>query len=265
MIAAASLIAVVLVSLLITRIATVALTLTGMSRESARFQARSALSGVGFTTSEAEAVVNHPVRRRVVMVLMLLGSAGIVTVVATLVLSFANTDAAQKGQRLGLVIAGLVVLWLLARSAWVDARLSRVIAMVLRRVSSLDARECAALLRLGGGHTVSELAVCDGDWLAGRSLRELELRDEGVVVLGITRSGGRYVGAPRFDTAVRAGDTLLVYGPAERIGELDRRPRGEAGERLHDVAIAEHARQTEQEAEGDRRGAARSRVARALR
>jgi len=48
-------------SILITRIATVALTLTGLSRDSARFQARSAFLGVGFTTIESESVVRHPV------------------------------------------------------------------------------------------------------------------------------------------------------------------------------------------------------------
>ena len=53
MAAIATVFVVVIVSLLVTRVATVALTLTGMSREMVRFQARSALTGVGFTTSEA--------------------------------------------------------------------------------------------------------------------------------------------------------------------------------------------------------------------
>src|SRR5215212_9226871 len=75
------------VSLLITRIGTTALVHTGLSREVARFQARSAFFGVGFTTSEAESVVNHPVRRRIVLWLVLLGNAGIVTVLASVVLS----------------------------------------------------------------------------------------------------------------------------------------------------------------------------------
>lgn len=52
MFAIASLLVVLVLSLLVTRIATVALTHTGLSREVARFQARSAFSGVGFTTSE---------------------------------------------------------------------------------------------------------------------------------------------------------------------------------------------------------------------
>ena len=60
-----TLLVVIGVSLLITRIATLALAATGLSTESAKFQARSAFSGAGFTTHEAENVVGHPVRRRI--------------------------------------------------------------------------------------------------------------------------------------------------------------------------------------------------------
>ena len=81
MVAISTLLLVVAISLLITRVATVILTATGMSRESARFQARSAFSGSGFTTRESETVVDHPVRRRVIGTLMLLGSAGTVAVI----------------------------------------------------------------------------------------------------------------------------------------------------------------------------------------
>jgi Trk-type K+ transport system membrane component len=54
MVALATVVIVMLLFLIVTRVTTVVLTLTGMSRGSARFQARSAFSGVGFTTSEAE-------------------------------------------------------------------------------------------------------------------------------------------------------------------------------------------------------------------
>ncbi|MDP8942602.1 MAG: TrkA C-terminal domain-containing protein [Actinomycetota bacterium] len=255
MIAVASLVVVVLVSLLITRVATVALTLTGLSRESARFQARSALSGVGFTTSEAEGVVNHPVRRRVVMVLMLLGSAGIVTVVGTLFLSFANADAGQRGERVAVLIAGLVALWLFARSAWVDRRLSALIARVLGRLTDLDARDYAALLRLSAEYAVLEMAVRDGDWVAHRTLRELELREEGIVVLGVSRPDGTYVGAPGFDTTVRPGETLVLYGRSRRLAELDRRPAGPEGDDMHERAVAEHRARAVTEAGGERAAA----------
>ncbi len=230
MLALSGLLVVILVSLLITRVATVALTLTGLSRESARFQARSALSGVGFTTSEAEAVVNHPVRRRVVMALMLLGGAGTVTVIGALFLSFANADASQRSTRVAMLLGGLVALWLVARSPWVDRRLSRLITRALGRWTDLDARDYAALLHLSGSYSVMEMAVNAGDWVAGRRLEELSLRDEGVVVLGISRADGVYLGAPRFGTEIKDGDTLILYGRSPRLCELDRRPAGAVGD-----------------------------------
>ena len=89
MVAIFSLLLVLVFSLLITRIATIALTYTGLSRQSAKFQARSAFTGVGFTTSESEKVVNHPVRRRILLLMMLIGNAGIV-------IQHAEAVAAQK-------------------------------------------------------------------------------------------------------------------------------------------------------------------------
>ena len=68
-----SLLVTIALSLLITHIASMALTMTGLSRDLAKFQARSAFTGVGFTTNEAEKVVAHPVRRRILMLLAAVG------------------------------------------------------------------------------------------------------------------------------------------------------------------------------------------------
>lgn len=240
MIAIATVLVVMLVSLLITRVATIALTLTGLSRETARFQARSALSGTGFTTGESESVVGHPVRRRIVMALMLIGSAGLVTVIGTLVLSFAGTGDRQRVDRVALLLAGLTVLWLLARSAWVDRQLSSVIVRALQRWTDLDTRDFGALLHLSARYAVVELAVRDGDWVANRTLDELELRDEGVVVLGITVADGTWIGSPTFELTVRRDDRIVAYGSRSRLAELDRRQAGPEGDRAHAVAVDEH-------------------------
>ena len=85
-----TLVATLVISLLVTRIGAVALTLTGLSKDSARFQARSAYTGVGFTTSESEQVVNHPVRRRILGFLMLTGNIGIAVVIASMMATFAQ-------------------------------------------------------------------------------------------------------------------------------------------------------------------------------
>jgi hypothetical protein len=239
MFAILSVFAVVLASLLIIRVATVILTATGLSHESARFQARSALSGVGFTTSEAESVVNHPVRRRVIMALMLLGSGGIVTAVVTVVFSFAGAQEQEKLVRAVVLLTGLLIVLSLARSRWVDRRLTVLISRVLGRFTDLDVRDYASLLHLAGEYAVMELAVDAGDWVAGRSLTELELRDEGLVVLGIVRRDGDYLGVPTGSTVVHAGDTLILYGREPDLCELDQRRAGAAGDRAHVEAVAE--------------------------
>ncbi|TWT47604.1 hypothetical protein [Botrimarina hoheduenensis] len=74
MIGVLSLLVALTLSLLITRVAAMALMFTGLSREAAKFQARSAFTGVGYTTQESERTVNHPVRRRIIMALMLMGN-----------------------------------------------------------------------------------------------------------------------------------------------------------------------------------------------
>ena len=222
MLALITVFAVVLLSLIVTRIATVALTLTGLSRETARFQARSALSGAGFTTSESEDVVNHPVRRRIILALMLFGSAGLVAGVASLAVSFGGADVDQRLRRGLILIGGLFVIWRLAMSAWVDRRLSAVIGRALR-ARGYHVRDYAHLLELSGDYEVSELLVEEGDWLVGRPLAELRLRDEGVIVLGVNREEGGYLGVPDGRTRFEAGDTLVLYGRGGRIEELDAR------------------------------------------
>ena len=84
MVALISLLVIITLSIVAVRIGAIALELTGLSPEIASFQAQSAFSGAGFTTSEAEVIVSHPVRRRIVRILILFGSAGLTTSIATL-------------------------------------------------------------------------------------------------------------------------------------------------------------------------------------
>lgn len=237
---------VILLSMVVTRVATIALTLTGMSRQAARFQARSALTGAGFTTSESESVVNHPVRRRIVMTLMLMGSAGIVTVLASVMLTFAtaaSNDAGSSSSTLALLalVAGTITLLGLMKLRPVDRALSRVIRLGLRRFTDLDVRDYAALLEIHGGYAVAELLVEPDDWIAGHTLAALRLNDEGVMVLGVQRVDGTYVGAPDGETYLAAGDVLILYGRGDQVAELDARERGILGEARHRRASEERA------------------------
>lgn len=234
-----SLLLVVIFSILLTRVAAVILAHTGMSRQAARFQARSAFSGAGFTTAESELVVNHPVRRRVVLFLMLLGNAGIVTAVSSLILAFVRTgdDGVGLEVKIPLLIGGVVGLWVLSSSTLFDRLLSRLVERMLARYTRLDVRDYADLLHIGGDYRIAELAVEPGSWLDGRTLAEARPAAEGVLVLGVSSPYGEWLGTPGGDTKVGAGDTLVVYGRTDAIDSLQRRPSGAEAEQARAEAV----------------------------
>ena len=242
MIAILSLLVTLALSVLVTRIGSVALALTGMSREVARFQARSAFSGCGYTTREAEQSLAHPVRRQIIMTLMLLGHLGVATVAGTIVVSVMATSQQQNWrQSFGILCAGLLVLMIIAQSKWVENQMNRCIQWALQKWTKLDTRDYVSLLQLTTDYAVTELSVSPNDWLASKTLIELRLPAEGVLVLGVKRRDGEYVGAPRAETEIRAFDSVVLYGPIGRIRELDERRAGRTGDAAHLSAQAEYS------------------------
>lgn len=238
-----TLILVLFASLIVVRVAAVALTLTGMSREAAQFQARSAWTATGFTTEESEQVVAHPLRRRIITWLMVARSVGVVTAATTLALSFINVEANSEGWlRVGLLTLGLLALWLFARSSWVEQRMSKVITWALKRYGDFGGRDYGAMLHLAGEYAVIELKVRPEGWLANKSLSELDLPDEGVLVLGISRPDGDYIGAPKGETCIEPGDTVLLYGRAPVLDSIDKRSAGTAGAIAHRATVADQER-----------------------
>src|SRR5690606_20400156 len=86
-----ALLIIVVVALLLVQLGANALVLTGMSRSAAVFQAASAFFGVGFTTREAELVVEHPVRRRIILHLIIAGNIRLTSALATLVVTLVQS------------------------------------------------------------------------------------------------------------------------------------------------------------------------------
>jgi uncharacterized membrane protein YbhN (UPF0104 family) len=168
-----------------------------MTRETAKFQARSAFTGAGFTTTESEMVVNHPVRRKIILILILIGNAGIVAAMSSLILTFVSSgNPGGLVLKIVLLVAGMVILWGLASSKWVDRRLSRYMSRILRRYTDLDIRDYDSLLHLVGEYRLAEMEIQRSDWLNGKSLADARLRKEGINVLGIKRLDGTYIGTP---------------------------------------------------------------------
>ncbi len=253
MVAVVTLLLVLVMSILVTRVATIALVHTGLSRESARFQARSAFTGAGFTTSESEQVVKHPVRRRIVGLLMLLGNAGLVTAASSLILTFVRDreGGSAAGAKIAILVVGVILLWLAASSRWVDKHLSRLIDKMLERYTDLDVRDYANLMHLGGEYRLVEMSVQTEDWLNGKTLAVARLREEGILVLGIERPDGTYLGSPRKVAVIAAGDVLLLYGRVKALADLDCRRLDRHGDKEHLEAVKIQEDTQAHEAEAD--------------
>jgi hypothetical protein len=234
------------ISLVITRLATTALQLTGLSRESASFQARSAFTGTGFTTTEAEKVVGHPVRRKIITWLMVARSAGFVSIIISLILSFdigGNENEIVRLYRLGWLILGVLILWFLARSKHIESWMNRWMAKLLNRWTELDIFDYSELLKLSGDYGVRKLKVKQEDWLAGKKLNQCELFDEGVTILGIHRDDGSYLGAPQADSTIYPGDVLVLYGQEKTLNLLSKRKAGIQGEKEHSERVEDHEKE----------------------
>ena len=254
MIAVFSVLTVFTLSIIVIRVATVGLTLTELSKDLARFQAVSAFTGSGFTTRESEDIVNHPVRRRIAMHLMLLGHVGVVVVIPSLILSFINPGVEQdwSGQvttRVTVLVSGVLLLLLLASSRLVERVAWNANTWALRRWTHLQVHDYTRLLRFSRDYVVSELHVRAEDWLTGHTLLEAKLASEGVLVLGVERANGEYVGAPRGHTRIAAGDCLILYGLQASLLNLDERRTGMEGNVQHVMAVTRHLEELEEEDE----------------
>ncbi len=257
MIPALTVIIILTVSILVTKIATIALMHTGLSRQSSKFQARSAFTGVGYATQEAENLVNHPVRRKIIMLLMLLGNAGIVSVIASLMLTFLDDKDPTHGHtaRLLLLIGGIGFLLILFNSKLVNRGLSKIIHFALQRYTKINVLDYSGLLHLAGEYEISEIFVEDDDWLANKSLASLALPKEGLFILGINRKNGNYLGIPRHDSVICPGDTLVIYGRAIAIRRINARKKGHLGNKERQQSEKENKKIQHHENKADKKSA----------
>lgn len=214
-----ALLVLVVLALLIVQLGANALILTGMSQAAARFQAASAFFGVGFTTLEAEMVVDHPVRRRIILHLIVAGNIGLTSALATLIVTMMRND--PDGFHflllLFIIVGGAVAFGLLMNVRWIKGPLDALMKRSLKKVGVIEALDYEVLLNLKEGFSVSEVQVEAGHSFASKALMESRPSDLGVVVLGIHRNDGTFVGAPNKTERIEAGDVIMIYGANEVV------------------------------------------------
>ncbi len=209
----------ILISFMVVRLGAFALQLTGVEPPVAVFQALSAFSGAGFTTTEAERVVRYPARRRIVEVLILLGNAGLVAVIATSVASFTKVQGyGWFLGRLAIVLVAIFVLYRLVMRSGIGSQLLLASRRPLYKLLIRELPVTEEIFGTGEGWGIYMVTVGHNALPHGRSVGSLD-KELGIEVLAYERTG-KFVVRPLPDDEVEFGDRLVVCGPSMSLAKL---------------------------------------------
>lgn len=221
---------VIIVSFIVVRIGAIAFQLTGLEWSLAKFQALSCFTSTGFTTREAELITSDPRRRRIASVLIVLGHAGFVTMIAT----FANTirpratrlsipfvkayvpSWLQPWINLIIIVAAIYIIY----KVFTNTKMARKLTDSLRkRIIKKDiirsvSREELALAT--GGYGVSKIQVSESNPIVGKVLSESGLRKDDITVLAIIRDENT-IPNPAANREILSGDELICFGKLDII------------------------------------------------
>jgi hypothetical protein len=206
----------ILISFLFVRGASIALMMTGLEKHKARFQALSAFSGTGFTTKESEVIVNHPGRRKIIRYLMIMGNAGIVTVIVAGTSSFTTSSGYQIPINVVVLLVGIFLIYKLAKGRGLIRRWENYIENRLIKSAQFEETSTEDLLHFMEGYGLVKKIVPEGSALIGQSLAQLKLNKMGILVLGLEREK-RWIPTPKAGEILKSFDRVVVYGPLDAL------------------------------------------------
>jgi len=225
-------VATILVSVVVVRIGAVAFDLTGVEWTQAKFQALSCFSGTGFTTREAEIIVSHPQRRRIASTLMILGNAGLVTLIATFANSIRGDTLAKEVNLpfLSIVFPGHVVPYVnliiivtaifVAFKLFTNNRFSRKLTLKVRqqliKKNLVHVSSFQELLIAAGDYGVSSVEITEESPIKNLSLKQSRLRQRDITVLAIDRNGKTRPN-PDGEAVILPGDRLVCFGKLQNV------------------------------------------------
>lgn len=210
---------IIVVSTFIVKIASVALNLTGLDEKRAFFQALSAFTGTGFTTRDSELIVVHNIRRRIIMFLMILGNAGLVSVITTLTLSFLKGGSTPILVNTAVILLAILALIKISTNKGIMRRLTKKIQEKLIKSSTFTKRPVEEILRLAEGYGIAEVTLTDQCGDIGKTLFESSLRKQDILIMAIER-GREVIPAPHASDKLLLNDTVICYGKLENISRI---------------------------------------------
>lgn len=209
---------IVVIFFFIVRVATVILKLTGMDEETARFQAISAFTGTGFTTAAAETILDDKIRSKTVSVLMVLGKVGIVSVIASLFLSFGKGDLSADLSKAIIILAFIAILYKITTLKGFSRALNKFIEKRIVAQGLIKEKTLEELFSLPKGYGLAQLTITGKSNEKGLTLAEAGFIKKDILVLSIERKE-QLIPFPHASDSINKGDRLLCYGLIDNIKE----------------------------------------------
>lgn len=222
----------ILLSSIFERIGAIALELTGMPGEQAEFQALSAFSGVGFTTKEAEYALGHPQRRKIIMMLISFGSAGVITTsvafLGTVLSSKSILETLARDPHYSWMPVNFPTLVLILAIAFLYAfyrglkkpaiaRLAKeLVSAALLKSKIVKPLSLYEVIVNGNGSGVFQVEVTEENPLLGKTIQGAGLRDFDITVLYVNRMS-ESIDLPPENFRFEPSDIVTLYGPSVMI------------------------------------------------
>lgn len=220
----------ILVTIFINQIAGILLEQTGIDRSRAVLESLSAWTTCGFTTSESEEFVSHPVRRHIIMTLMFFGHAGIAAAGAALILGFIkHSEAHDKiGVKLPILVVGLIILAVIRKSDWLSSLIVKVSPLMLKHIRNKEHTDKVRWLgQLAGNCRIAEIFINDEHPAVKREISALPFEDYKLQLLGLIGPNDNFEPGES-SKKLQANDKLVTFGNPDDIIAFRKRISGES-------------------------------------
>ena len=225
-------ITVLIIAFIIVRIGAIAFQLTGLEWSLAKFQALSCFTATGFTTKEAELITATRQRRRIASVLIVLGHAGLVTMIATFANSLNPRGITNKIEipflpdviptgflpliNLAVIAVAIYVIYKVFTKTKFAKKLTNVLRGKIIKKEIFKRVSFEELLLATGGYGVSKIDVHKDCPVLDMTLLEAKLRKLDITVLAIVRAD-KTIPNPSAKSRILLGDELLCFGRLDNI------------------------------------------------
>ena len=215
---------IIMVYLILIRIFTVLLRITGLPNEKAKFQAISLLTSCGFTTSESEIIANDRARRKIAIVAMVTGYSFSVIIVSLLfnVLISLNQVQASSTLKVILIASGVfIAILIFFQLPFIKKMNERIIAKIaLRIIQRKQYDNTITILDSYGKDAICEIMINNlPEIFEDKKLSEVRIRDTYKLNMLMIKRKNKVVDITK-NTIVQYHDVVVVFGPYQNIKDL---------------------------------------------